>query len=322
MIAEGPTLGRFQPTGAPLGGAPLPGAAPISSAAKPLPADRWNGVAETGSKAWAGLDAIAATDAAFSGPAFIEGARKAYEIIVAAFAKGDRDTLRRLLFGGCFRRFRGRDFRSGGASRERRVRSRLDQFGCCRRCARAAAVEQRHRAFHQQADHRAAQPPGRGYRRRSQSGGEDRRFVDFRAQPSRARPKLEACRNRNRPLSRVAPAPLMREAVSFDGLEGFEGDDLEAALGAFRRSAAIIRAGWPEQRPARPPTAGLIAASEAALSETGDAASFFKSWFTPYRLLRTPDSLPDITRWRSRRDATRSPAFRPPCWAARTISSH
>ena len=38
----GPTLGRFQPTGAPFGGAPLPGAAPISSAAKPLPADRWN----------------------------------------------------------------------------------------------------------------------------------------------------------------------------------------------------------------------------------------------------------------------------------------
>jgi predicted lipid-binding transport protein (Tim44 family) len=99
---EGPTLGRFQPTGAPLGGAPLPGAAPISSAAKPLPADRWNGVAETGSKAWAGLDGIAATDAAFSGPAFIEGARKAYEIIVAAFAKGDRDTLRRLLSADVF----------------------------------------------------------------------------------------------------------------------------------------------------------------------------------------------------------------------------
>ncbi len=81
-----------------------------------------------------------------------------------------------------------------------------------------------------------------------------------------------------------APAPLTREAVSFDGLEGFEGDDLEAALAAFRRSAEIIRASAPEQRAARPPTAGLIAASEAALSETGDAASFFKSWFTPYRL--------------------------------------
>jgi len=37
----------------------------------------------------------------------------------------------------------------------------------------------------------------------------------------------------------VSP-PLVREAVSFDGLEGFESDDLEAALGAFRRSAEII----------------------------------------------------------------------------------
>jgi len=81
----------------------------------------------------------------------------------------------------------------------------------------------------------------------------------------------------------VSP-PLVREAVSFDGLEGFESDDLEAALGAFRRSAEIIRARSPEQRAARPPTSGLIAAGEAALSETGDAASFFKCWFTPYRL--------------------------------------
>ena len=45
------------------------------------------------------------TDAAFSGPAFIEGARKAYEIIVAAFAKGDRDTLRRLLSAEVFDSF-------------------------------------------------------------------------------------------------------------------------------------------------------------------------------------------------------------------------
>ena len=169
-----PTLGRFQPTGAPLGGAPLPGAAPISSVAKPLPADRWNGVTETGSKAWAGLDAIAAADTAFSGPAFIEGARKAYEIIVAAFAEGDRDTLRRLLSADVFDGFAAEI--SGREARGEVVesRSRFNRFGCCRRCARAAAVEQRHRAFHQQADHRAAQPPGRGYRRRSQSSGEDR----------------------------------------------------------------------------------------------------------------------------------------------------
>jgi membrane-bound lytic murein transglycosylase A len=86
------------------------------------------------------------------------------------------------------------------------------------------------------------------------------------------------------------PTPPRLELISFDGLEGFGGDELEAALGAFRRSALIIRAGSREQRPARPTSAGLIAASEAALSETSDAASFFKSWFTPYRLL-TPGFL-------------------------------
>lgn len=102
---QGPTPSRFQPSDAPARGGPLPGAAPISGAAKPLPADRWNGVAELGSKAWVGLDSIAAADPAFSGPGFIDGARKAYEIIVAAFAKGDRDTLRGLLSADVFDSF-------------------------------------------------------------------------------------------------------------------------------------------------------------------------------------------------------------------------
>ena len=70
-------------------------------AAPPVPAardaERWTGLAEKESKAWAGLDAIAASDASFTRERFIEGARKAYEMIVAAFAMGDRDTLRRLL---------------------------------------------------------------------------------------------------------------------------------------------------------------------------------------------------------------------------------
>ncbi len=70
-------------------------------AAPPVPvavdAERWTGLAEKDSKAWAGLDAIAASDPSFTRDRFIEGARKAYEMIVAAFAKGDRDTLRRLL---------------------------------------------------------------------------------------------------------------------------------------------------------------------------------------------------------------------------------
>jgi len=102
---ESSTPSRFPPFGASARGGPLPDAAPLSGAAKPLPADRWNGIAEAGSKAWAGLDGVAAADAAFSATVFIEGARKAYEIIVAAFAKGDRDTLRRLLSADVFDSF-------------------------------------------------------------------------------------------------------------------------------------------------------------------------------------------------------------------------
>jgi predicted lipid-binding transport protein (Tim44 family) len=70
-----------------------------------LDAERWTGLAEKGSKAWAGLDAIAASDPSFTRERFIEGARKAYEMIVAAFAKGDRDTLRRLLASDVYDNF-------------------------------------------------------------------------------------------------------------------------------------------------------------------------------------------------------------------------
>ena len=67
--------------------------------------DRWKGLAEPGGKVWEGLDAIAATDPTFSGKGFVEGARKAYEMIVTAFAKGDRDTLHNLLSKDVFDSF-------------------------------------------------------------------------------------------------------------------------------------------------------------------------------------------------------------------------
>lgn len=44
-----------------------------------------------------GLEAIAAIDAQFSPDDFTKGARKAYEMIVAAYADGDKDTLRTLV---------------------------------------------------------------------------------------------------------------------------------------------------------------------------------------------------------------------------------
>lgn len=45
----------------------------------------------------AGMEAIAAVDTAFAPDDFVKGARRAYEMIVAAFADGDRDTLKTLV---------------------------------------------------------------------------------------------------------------------------------------------------------------------------------------------------------------------------------
>ena len=60
-------------------------------------ADRWSGLAEPGSPVSVGLDAIAREDKSFDGKHFIAGARAAYEMIVTAYAEGDRRTLKNLL---------------------------------------------------------------------------------------------------------------------------------------------------------------------------------------------------------------------------------
>ena len=59
--------------------------------------DRWKGIAETGTPLAQGLDAIAAADGGFDARGFSEGAKHAYEMIVGAFAQGDRKTLKDLL---------------------------------------------------------------------------------------------------------------------------------------------------------------------------------------------------------------------------------
>ena len=59
--------------------------------------DRWKGIAEAGSPLAADLDRIAAADASFSGRGFLDGAKAAYEMILAAFAKGDSPALSGLL---------------------------------------------------------------------------------------------------------------------------------------------------------------------------------------------------------------------------------
>jgi predicted lipid-binding transport protein (Tim44 family) len=59
--------------------------------------ERWAGIAAAGSSLAASLDAIAAADPSFDAKHFLTGARAAYEMIVNAYAEGDRRTLRGLL---------------------------------------------------------------------------------------------------------------------------------------------------------------------------------------------------------------------------------
>jgi predicted lipid-binding transport protein (Tim44 family) len=60
-------------------------------------ADRWKGIAEAGSPVAVGLDTLVAQDSSFDAKHFLTGARAAYEMIVTAYAQGDRRNLKNLL---------------------------------------------------------------------------------------------------------------------------------------------------------------------------------------------------------------------------------
>ena len=79
----------------------LPNRTPEAVAAKPVepvvPGERWKGIAAAGTPLAAGFDAIVVADANFDPKHFLTGARAAYEMIVSAFAEGDRRTLKNLL---------------------------------------------------------------------------------------------------------------------------------------------------------------------------------------------------------------------------------
>jgi predicted lipid-binding transport protein (Tim44 family) len=80
---------------------PLPGTVidqpPLAPGQAGPAADRWKGIAESGSALAAGLDAVVAQDPSFDPQHFLTGARSAYEMIVMAFASGDRRALKDLL---------------------------------------------------------------------------------------------------------------------------------------------------------------------------------------------------------------------------------
>jgi predicted lipid-binding transport protein (Tim44 family) len=83
-----------------------PAAKPGDSAGEAaVPAEPWKDVAEAGSPVAAGLDAILAADPQFDAKHFLTGARAAYEMIVTAFAEGDRRTLKNLLSRDVYENF-------------------------------------------------------------------------------------------------------------------------------------------------------------------------------------------------------------------------
>jgi predicted lipid-binding transport protein (Tim44 family) len=80
--------------------------APLAPTAEPTPpSDRWKGLTEPGTALAQGLDAIVEKDSAFDPRHFISGARGAYEMIVLAFANGDRRALKDLLSSEVYESF-------------------------------------------------------------------------------------------------------------------------------------------------------------------------------------------------------------------------
>ena len=72
-----------------------------SATAEGPAAERWKGIAEPGQPAWPRPSTeIARAEPSFDAAGFLDGAKAAYEMIVTAFAQGDRKTLKDLLSQG------------------------------------------------------------------------------------------------------------------------------------------------------------------------------------------------------------------------------
>jgi predicted lipid-binding transport protein (Tim44 family) len=71
--------------------------APENPVLQPPAEPVWTGYAEAGTSVANGLEKIAAVDTQFATKTFIDGAKVAYEMVVTAFAQGDRQSLKNLL---------------------------------------------------------------------------------------------------------------------------------------------------------------------------------------------------------------------------------
>ena len=116
----------------------LPGAAPLPVGGPPsLPdPERWRAYAEPGSRVANGLDAVVAAAPGFNLDQFIAGAKAAYEMIVTAFATGDRELLARLLDKDVYESFAGAIDARASRGEFLHDQGRLDRQDRCLRCHR------------------------------------------------------------------------------------------------------------------------------------------------------------------------------------------
>ncbi len=151
-----------------------------------------------------GLEAIAREDKSFDPQHFVAGARAAYEMIVTAYAEGDRRSLKNLLSRDVYEGFEAAIRERETRGRDRRDALCLDRQGRYHRRGAARAHGAGHRAF--------CVATGVGHPRqerqcdRWQSGQSDRghRRVDIRARRLLARSELEARRDRSRDNNRIS----------------------------------------------------------------------------------------------------------------------
>ena len=98
----------------------------VPASAQPVDrAESKEGIAEPGSSVARGLDAIARKDKSFTANHFLGGAQTAYEMIVLAYAQGDRRALRNLLSRDVYEGFEA-------AIREREAKGETVESPVCR----------------------------------------------------------------------------------------------------------------------------------------------------------------------------------------------
>jgi predicted lipid-binding transport protein (Tim44 family) len=85
--------------------APTPDAEPIDVTPREEKPDRWTGIAEEGSSLAQSLETIASKYPSFDPKGFISGAAVAYEMVLEAFAAGNKGALKDLLAPDVFKAF-------------------------------------------------------------------------------------------------------------------------------------------------------------------------------------------------------------------------